>query len=358
MMAKIRLNTFAVNTRSADLCFATRLRLCVCITMMLLQHVASFLPVQNNLVFHNRQSSCYHATDRSRRGVLDALQDLETSTKEGNTVVVVGAGVGGLAIACRLASSDELHPSTKIIIVEKNTKDMVGGRCGSFYRDIEGLGSFRHERGPSLLLLKDVYLGLFNDCNMRAEDFGLEIEQCVPAYQVVFEDGDSIFLGFPADAGDSVKLAEQQSREKMNLYESDGAMKWDEYMQSTEAFLDCGLPNFIEERLDLPSVPSFLREALKDGLKAWPLKPHSAVLDATFDSEKMKALASFQDLYVGLEPHANEKQIFGGVVRKTAPAVFGLLAALELHPTNKRAGGKVLPRTHILFSYSLLNTGN
>ena len=52
----------------------------------------------------------------------------------------------------------------------------------------------------------------------------------------------------------------------------------------------------------------------------------------------MIALASFQDLYVGLEPYANEKQIGGGVLRKTAPAVFGLLAALELHPTNTKCG--------------------
>jgi len=52
----------------------------------------------------------------------------------------------------------------------------------------------------------------------------------------------------------------------------------------------------------------------------------------------MKALASFQDLYVGLEPYRNDDQLFGGVLKKTAPAVFGLLAALELHPTNKKAG--------------------
>ena len=54
----------------------------------------------------------------------------------------------------------------------------------------------------------------------------------------------------------------------------------------------------------------------------------------------MRALASFQDLYVGLEPYTNDNQIGGGVIRKTAPAVFGLLAALELHPTNKKAGGE------------------
>jgi hypothetical protein len=55
----------------------------------------------------------------------------------------------------------------------------------------------------------------------------------------------------------------------------------------------------------------------------------------------MKTLASFQDLYVGLEPYANNGEIGGGVIKKTAPAVFGLLAAIELHPTNKKSGGKI-----------------
>jgi hypothetical protein len=76
--------------------------------------------------------------------------------------------------------------------------------------------------------------------------------------------------------------------------------------------------------------------------KAWPLKPHSDVLDAIFGSEKMKALASFQDLYVGLEPFRNSELLGGGVLKSTAPAVFGLLAAIELHPSNSKAGGECL----------------
>lgn len=54
----------------------------------------------------------------------------------------------------------------------------------------------------------------------------------------------------------------------------------------------------------------------------------------------MRALASFQDLYVGLEPYRNDNKLFGGVLQTTAPAVFGLLAAIELHPKNDKAGGK------------------
>lgn len=178
-------------------------------------------------------------------------------------VVIVGGGVGGLAVAARMASTLPCH----VTIVEKNTE--MGGRCGSFDTVLPNVGTFRHERGPSLLLLPDVYRDVFRECHTgsSSEDYGLSICQCMPAYQVVFEDGDSIEVGFPRKDDEAMSAAEISSREIMNSYESAGAEKWDEYMKATSAFLDCGLPNFIEQRLDIASFPAFLREALRDFAK-------------------------------------------------------------------------------------------
>jgi phytoene dehydrogenase-like protein len=266
-----------------------------------------------------------------------------SSSEETKQVIIVGGGVGGLAVASRIKSSYE---SCQITILEKNPQ--TGGRCGSFVTTSQEFGSFRHERGPSLLLLPDVYRKVFEECsNRNANDYGLSMKQCAPAYQVVFEDGSSIDVGFPRQPGDSMTPEELKSRKLMDSYEENGSSKWDEYMRATSAFLDCGLPNFIEERLDLLSFPNFLLEALRDYAKAWPLKPHSDVLDAIFESEKLKGLASFQDLYVGLEPYRNNELLGGGVLKSTSPAVFGLLAAIELHPNNKKSGGK--------YSYEVYN---
>jgi phytoene desaturase (3,4-didehydrolycopene-forming) len=251
-------------------------------------------------------------------------------------VVVVGGGVGGLVIASRIAASI----SCDVTLLEKN--DQVGGRCGSFDVNIEGIGTFRHEKGPSLLLLPHIYNEIFTDCGLgSSEDYGLVLKQCVPAYRVIFDDGDSIDLGFPRSTLGNLNgyhEMEAESRKRMDSFEKDGAKKWDEYMKACEAFLDCGLPNFIEERLNLSSFPPFIRESLREFGKAWPLKPHSDVLDAIFESNKMRALASFQDLYVGLQPYRKENALLGGVLQATAPAVFGLLAAIELHPTNSKCG--------------------
>lgn len=255
-------------------------------------------------------------------------------------VIVVGGGVGGLAVASRLAKSVPCN----MTILEKNPQ--LGGRSGSVRVSLpQQRGQFRHETGPSLLLLPHVYRRIFEECGTKdMEDYGLVLKPCIPAYRVVFEDGDWVDVGFPRQAElspvEQGKLdhAEKISRAKMNSFETNGSIKWDAYLRACEAFLDCGLSNFIEERLDLASFPAFLHESLKDFAKAWPLKPHSDVLDAFFKSNKLKALASFQDLYVGLEPYRNDKQILGGVLDSTAPAVFGLLSAIELHPDNKKCG--------------------
>lgn len=239
-------------------------------------------------------------------------------------ILIVGGGIGGLAVASRLAG-----PTTNVTILEKQSS--VGGRCGS-WTDDQG---YRHERGPSLLLLPHIYEQLFQDVTKAsAKEYGLEYQQCFPSYRAIFDDGDYIDIGYPLHhANYSTTVS------KMDRLEPEGSSRWHDYMRACEAFLNCGLPNFIEERLDLKTLPNFLFQSLRGFGKAWPLNPHSDVLDRIFQSAKMKALASFQDLYVGLEPYRKNKDwAGGGVLTTTAPAVFGLLSAIELHPTNTKCG--------------------
>lgn len=285
-----------------------------------------------NILFVVHQFDIFHRHHCNHGIGKQPLSNLMTSGSEDSVphVIVVGAGVGGLATSIRLASS-----GVRVTLLDKNSE--VGGRCGSFDVNVKNVGTFRHERGPSLLLLPDIYREVFRECNKKMEDYDLTMAPCVPAYQVIFDDGDRIELGFPEDNLETRRLA-KQSMSKMDSFEANGAVKWHQYMNACEAFLDCGLPNFIEEKFDIPSFPAFLRESLREGGKAWPLKPHSAVLNSFFVSDKMKALASFQDLYVGLQPYELDSKPFGGVLDTTAPAIFGLLAAIELHQTNKKGG--------------------
>lgn len=225
-------------------------------------------------------SSIKESSERSTPGDLEPPKQSNTPNSE-LRVVVVGGGVGGLGVAARIAAAVR---DAKVTILEKNAQ--VGGRCGSFWVDVGDANRqhqrIRHERGPSLLLLPDVYRQLFAETTggaRSAEDYGLEMVQCIPAYQVVFEDGDRISVGFPAKAAvlaehDPIRQQQEESRAKMNSYEPNGADKWDEYMAITSAYLDCGLPNFIEERLDFASFPNFLVQSLRDSAKVRLTRRH------------------------------------------------------------------------------------
>ncbi|CAN0553549.1 unnamed protein product, partial [Ectocarpus sp. 8 AP-2014] len=67
-------------------------------------------------------------------------------------VVVVGAGVGGLATAARLAKA-----GCRVTVVEKNSEEDIGGRLNELVME----GGFRFDTGPSLLLLPETYRETF-----------------------------------------------------------------------------------------------------------------------------------------------------------------------------------------------------
>ena len=70
-------------------------------------------------------------------------------------VVVVGAGVGGLAAAARLAAMN--HDVTVL-----EAADSVGGKLGAV-RHRTAAGIFRFDTGASLLTMPEVFAELFAD---------------------------------------------------------------------------------------------------------------------------------------------------------------------------------------------------
>ena len=92
-------------------------------------------------------------------------------------VIIIGAGIGGLATAMRLQATGRFQ----VTILEKNAT--IGGRAN--IREVDG---FRFDTGPSLLLMTDVYRDLFDACG---EDFDawVKLIKMEPNYAVHFGDG-------------------------------------------------------------------------------------------------------------------------------------------------------------------------
>ncbi len=70
-------------------------------------------------------------------------------------VVVIGAGVGGLAAAARLAALGHA-----VTVCE--AADEVGGKLGLVEHDVTGHGRFRFDTGPSLVTMPQVFRDLFD----------------------------------------------------------------------------------------------------------------------------------------------------------------------------------------------------
>ena len=78
-------------------------------------------------------------------------------TTSPKTIVIIGAGMGGLATAARLAKRGH-----KVSIYEAT--ENVGGKCRT-----ETINGFKFDIGPSLLTLPAVYRDLFLKTGKRIE---------------------------------------------------------------------------------------------------------------------------------------------------------------------------------------------
>ncbi len=94
-------------------------------------------------------------------------------------VVVIGAGMGGMAVAARLAVKRH-----EVLVVEQSAA--YGGKVGTFERD-----GFVFDTGPSLLTLPAVYRELFNKTGGPLED-AVDLVELEPAFGYRFADGTTV----------------------------------------------------------------------------------------------------------------------------------------------------------------------
>lgn len=213
---------------------------------------------------------------------------------------MVGAGVGGLCLAGRLARA-----GYAVTLLEKN--DRVGGRMQSLNPD--GAPEYRYDTGPSLLLFPQKYKEAFEALGGDIEDH-VEVRRVDPAYRAHYGDGTSVDLLYDVE----------KMRAQVEELEPGAGGRFVEWLGKARVSLDLGVRAFIEQ--DCRSALDFVNPArvLELALKVNPVEllfSQFNQMGMYFKEPKLKALFSFQELYVGLSPY-------------NAPGVFSLLAATEL----------------------------
>src|SRR5512145_3098450 len=90
--------------------------------------------------------------------------------------IIVGAGIGGLSRAIRLAAAGR-----KVLVLEQS--ETVGGKMGQIRRD-----GFRWDTGPSVITMRHVLEELFAVAGRRLEDY-LTLLPVEPLTRYFYPDG-------------------------------------------------------------------------------------------------------------------------------------------------------------------------
>lgn len=209
-------------------------------------------------------------------------------------VIVVGAGVGGLTAAMRLA-----HAGFEVELFEKNAGP--GGRCGRMEFD-----GFRFDVGPTILLMPFVLEAAFKSVGRKLED-ELEMTRCDPHYRVHYRDGSRFTLwSDPERMSAELEKLEPGAAARYQAFLAEGATQhsiaFDRFV--TRHF--DGLSSFVTPT----NVPKIVQVGALQ--KLW------GHVSKYFEDDRLKQALSFQSMYLGLSPW-------------DAPAVFALLPYTEAH---------------------------
>src|SRR5262245_4643647 len=98
-----------------------------------------------------------------------------------NSVIVIGAGIGGLTAAIHLA-----RRGLQVIVVEKNSH--AGGRCDRLSRD-----GHHFDTGPTLFVMPRLYEAEFQALGTALHE-QLDLQRIDPTYHLVFDDGAQLAL--------------------------------------------------------------------------------------------------------------------------------------------------------------------
>ena len=207
-------------------------------------------------------------------------------------VAVIGAGMGGMCTAARLAKA-----GYEVTVFESS--DRHGGKCRT-----EWIGNYAFDTGPSLLTLPAVYRDFFQrtgDVMGRV----VELQPVSPSFDYRFADGSA------------VRFANLSRKETLaaidKSFGDSAAQEWNLIMRQAEAMWDVSREPFIES--ELRSVLSLLkRPTLLRDLRI--IAPWKSLRDLKVKDQRLRKILDRYATYSGSDP-------------RVAPAVLASIAFVE-----------------------------
>lgn len=194
-------------------------------------------------------------------------------------VVIVGAGLGGLACALRLAGAGR-----EVTVVEREAHP--GGRAGRL-----SLDGYEFDTGPTVLTMPDLLAETLGAVGENLHDW-LELERVDPAYRAHYPDGSTLNV-----IADPDRMAAEIAG-VCGEREADGYLR---FVAWARRLWHLERADFIDRNLDTPRdlvTGNLLRLLAAGGFGRLQPKINSFFRDA-----RTRRIFSFQAMYAGLAPH-------------------------------------------------------
>lgn len=194
-------------------------------------------------------------------------------------VVVIGAGVGGLAVAARLAALGK-----RVVVCEQ--ADTVGGKLGLFERD-----GFRFDTGPSLVTLPYVLDDLLTATGTDRREV-LALRRLDPVARYRFGDG----TWFDAPAG------EAEFEDAVEALRPGNAKQWRAFYGHARRIWEATRGPFLESTLSGPWDLVKQSVRIRDLVTIAPGRTLRAMAESYLDDPRMVTFIDRYATYTGSDP--------------------------------------------------------
>jgi phytoene desaturase len=194
-------------------------------------------------------------------------------------VVVVGAGLGGLSAALRLAGAGR-----RVTVLEREA--VPGGRAGLLADQ-----GYSFDTGPTVLTMPDLIADAL-DCVGESMSDWLTLDPVAPLYRARFADGSALDVHASVDA-----MADEIAR----MCGAAEAAGYRRYVSFVSELYRLEMRDFIDRNIDSPLSlvrPSLARLAAIGGFRRLAPKVAQFLAD-----ERTQKVFSFQAMYAGLSPY-------------------------------------------------------
>ncbi|MEU8655432.1 phytoene desaturase family protein [Actinoplanes philippinensis] len=204
---------------------------------------------------------------------------MRTVTGPTDRVVIVGAGLGGLACALHLAAAGR-----QVTVVER--EPVPGGRAGRL-----SMSGYDFDTGPTVLTMPELIAEPLQAVGENLGDW-LELTSLDPAYRAYYPDGSTLDV-----RTDTTRMAAEIAK-VCGAREADGYLR---FVDFTRRLWQLERDHFIDRNLDTPVDLMNLNLLKLLGMGAFRrLQPK---IDQYFRDPRTQRIFSFQAMYAGLAPH-------------------------------------------------------